>query len=370
METILQFGVGKFLRAFADLFVHQANSAGQDVGRIVAVQTTPGNRANALNRQNGFYRVLVRGVRDGEKVEQVEEVGSISRALVAAKEWPAVLEVARSPDLRFILSNATEAGYALEPEDVADELPLSFPAKLLQALIARCRAGLPGVTILPCELFEQNADRLRSVVLDQAQRWRLAESERQWVETSCAWRNSLVDRIVAGTPTGHPMLQEDPLLIAAEPYALWAVERAAAGPQDPLFEHPALVQTDNVMPYHLRKLRILNGAHTALVAKALPLGFRTVRQAILNRDINHWLRQLLFEEIVPVVASRVEDAQAFAEQTLERFANPFLDHKLSDIALHHETKIRLRLVPTRDEHLEMFGKGPPLLAQLLDAAPV
>ena len=162
-----------------------------------------------------------------------------------------------------------------------------------------------------------------------------------------------MDRIVAGTPAGHPLLKEDPLLIAAEPYALWAVQRCASGPQDPLFEHRALVQTDDVMPYHLRKVRILNGAHTALVAKALPLGFRTVQQAILNRDINHWLRRLLFEEIVPVLAPPVENAKGFPEPTLEPFANPFPDHTLAD----SRSTTRLSAVATAAaEFLDAFGK--------------
>src|SRR5436309_14302780 len=141
-ETILQFGAGNFLRAFADLFVHQANQQGQNVGRVVVVQSTGDARANLLNQQGGRYHVVVRGLEDGRVVDRVEEVASISRALFAASQWADILDVARSPALHFILSNTTEAGYALNPADgpynpASGASPISFPAKLTAVLHAR-----------------------------------------------------------------------------------------------------------------------------------------------------------------------------------------------------------------------------------------
>src|SRR5262245_61806992 len=157
-ETILQFGTGRFLRAFADLFIHQANEEGQTVGRVVLVQSTGGDRAGGLEKQGGRYHVVVRGIEDGEVVDRVEECGSISRALVASTQWDEVLGVARSPHLRVILSNTTEKGYDLDPADTAESTPpRSFPAKLLAVLRARFEAGLPGLTVVPCELREHNA---------------------------------------------------------------------------------------------------------------------------------------------------------------------------------------------------------------------
>src|SRR4051794_23130049 len=155
-ETVLQFGAGNFLRAFADLFVHQANEQGRNVGRVVVVQSTGDARANLLNQQGGRYHVVVRGLEDGKVVDRVEEAASISRALFAASQWADILDVARSPALRFILSNTTEAGYAVEPADQqnpAGSPPKSFPAKLAAVLHARWAAGRPGLTLLPCELI-------------------------------------------------------------------------------------------------------------------------------------------------------------------------------------------------------------------------
>lgn len=366
METILQFGAGRFLRAFADLFVHQANQAGRSVGKIVVVQSTAGSRADGLNRQGCKYHVAIRGLQGGNKIDAVEEVGSISRALTASEHWNDVLAFARSPALATILSNTTEAGYALADDSVSDSPPKAFPAKLLQVLKARFEAGLGGVTILPCELFDRNAERLLEVVDEQFQRWNLDQPFRDWLHGACRWRNSLVDRIVSGVPDSHPMLASDPMLIACEPYGLWAIETPTgdSGENDPL-QHPCIHRTADVEPFHLRKVRILNGSHTALVCKAVPLGFRTVREAVEDAEIGSWLEGLMFEEIVPVVAARAEAAEEFARQTLERFRNPFLEHKLTDIALHHEKKIEVRLLPTRDEYVKLFGKSPKRLMEIL-----
>src|SRR5207253_2604211 len=154
-----QFGSGKFLRGFTDLFIHQANEAGQRIGRIVVVQTTGDARANLLTEQGGRYHVAVRGLSSGEIVDRVEESASISRALFAARQWPDVLAVARSPQLRFVLSNTAEAGYNLDPADrPTSSPPAAFPAKLLLVLHERFRAGQAGIHLLPCELFEHNAD--------------------------------------------------------------------------------------------------------------------------------------------------------------------------------------------------------------------
>ncbi len=367
-ETILQFGGGNFLRAFADLFVHEANLAGQTAGRVVVVQSTKSNRAELLNAQGGRYHVAIRGLEGGEEVERVERVESISRALVAKAGWEAVLGVGRSADLRLIISNTTEAGYALDPDDRAEDgTPRSFPAKLLSVLHARFEAGGAGVTVLPCELVEQNGDRLLGLVLEQAQVWGMEETLTEWLQHEVFWLNTLVDRIVSGRPEAHPLLAEDALLTAAEPFALWVIEEKGGAAS--LFDHPALQRVRDVRPFSLRKVRILNGAHTALVCKALPLGIETVREAVLHPEIGPWLRALVFEEIVPTLEGQVEGPERFGEQVLERFANPFLDHRLADIALHHDAKVQVRLMPTYEAFVEMFGQRPGLLGELLSDSP-
>lgn len=366
-ETILQFGSGKFLRGFADLFIHQANAEGQGVGRVVVVQTTGAQRADLLSQQGGRYHVAVRGLSDGQVIDRLDESASISRGLVASRQWDDVLQIARSPQLRFILSNTAEAGYTLDAADRPEDAPpRSFPAKLLLVLRERFSAGLPGVALLPCELFEQNADRLRAIVLDLARAWDLPAALGEWLQTACTWHNALVDRIVTAQQLDDPRLKGDELFVVAEPYALWAIEdRTGRGK---FFRHSALRVTDDVMPFFLRKVRILNAAHTALATRAQARGIRTVREAVEDGAIGPWLERLLFEEIVPTLEGRVEAPVQFAKQTLERFRNPFLEHKISDILVYHPEKVKIRLVPTRDEFAAKFGRQAPLLSEAVAAA--
>ena len=360
-ETVLQFGSGKFLRGFADLFLHQANAEGQRVGRVVVVQTTGQERADRLNRQGGRYHVQVRGLSGGQVVDRVEESASISRALVASQRWPDVLAVARAPELRYVLSNTAEAGYTLDPADrPTDAPPHSFPGKLLLLLAERFRAGQPGVAILPCELFEGNADLLRGLLLKLAGEWGLPAGLGPWIEDACTWHNALVDRIVTTPRAPDPRVGDDDMAVEAEPYALWAIEAKGGGAH--LFRNPAVRVTEDVKPFFLRKVRILNAAHTAMCSQAVPRGIALVREALADPEIDAWLRRLLFEEIVPVVAGRVEGPEEFARQTIERFQNPFLDHKFSDILTYHAQKVAIRLVPTRDEYKAKFGREPPLLS--------
>jgi tagaturonate reductase len=354
-ETILQFGAGRFLRAFADLFIHQANEAGQNIGRIVVVQSTGDERAAALNRQKGCYHVAVRGYADGGVVDRIEISASISRALVAAVQWDEVRAVARSPQLRIILSNTTESGYNLDPTDKpADAPPRSFPAKLLAVLRERFEAGGSGLTVVPCELREHNADTLRRLLLQLARAWGLADAFVEWLEQGCTWLNTLVDRIVVDPPSDHPLRPEDALLAVCEPYALWAIENKTS----PFLRHAAVVWTPDVQPYFLRKVRILNGAHTALLIQAWPRGFRTVRDAVDDAEVGAWLERLL--------EGRVEGPAEFARQVLERFRNPFFDHPLASIAAHHQAKVQVRLLPTFDEFKAKFGRTPPLLQEVLN----
>jgi tagaturonate reductase len=363
-ETILQFGSGRFLRAFADLFIHHANQDGQAVGHVVIVQSTGGDRAGGLNTLGGRYHVLVRGLEKREVIDRLEGCESVSRALVASSQWDDVLDLARCPVLRVILSNTTEKGYDLDAADgPALAPPRSFPAKLLAVLHARWEAGLAGVTIIPCELRERQADILFDLVTGLARQWNFPEVFQRWLVSSCFWLNTLVDRIVTGTPAEHPMLAQDPMLTACEPYALFAIQDKPGA--DRFIEHPKVIWAPDVMPYFLRKVRILNGGHTALLIKAWPRGIRTVREAVSDPELGAWLERLLLDEVVPTLAGRVEGPEDFAYEVLDRFRNPFIEHKLADIAVHHTTKVQVRLVPTAAEFQAKFGKAATLLSEVL-----
>jgi len=362
-ETILQFGAGNFLRAFADLIIDQANrSPSTALGRIVVVQSTGRARAEALNRVGGRNHVALQGFLAGQVVDETESVSSISRALYAGTEWSEIRNVASSPALEWIISNTTEAGFALDAADTvrSTTAPNSFPAKLLDLLLVRFEAGLPGLNIVPCELIEANGRKLLQLVMSQAEIWKVSPATREWIASSCLWIDNLVDRIVPGPPEVHPLKASDPLLLSAEPFALWAIQS-----KQPFISHTAVILADDIQPYYLRKVRILNGAHTALVCHAMNLGFKTVRECVEHAEVGEWLQRVLRDEIVPVLVGRVADPEGFARVTLDRFRNPFLRHELSVIALNHVAKVKTRLLPTVEEYKNKFGKPPLLLSTAL-----
>ena len=368
----LQFGAGKFLRAFYDLFLQEMKTRGNDLGPIIVAQSTGGDRANILNESGGTYPVWVRGLENGKPLERIEYVSTVQKALIIGENWAELEHIAQNPDLHTIISNTTEAGMVSSAADtILSSPPHSFPARLLALLRARWAARQPGVLIIPCELLSDNARLLERLVLEQAGIWGWSEPEfTHWLTQDCAWANTLVDRIVSGTPAEIPTIPpyNHPLLTVCEPYAVFVIEDK---PGTERLIHPAILRVQDVAPYALRKVRILNGAHTALVTK-IAYDKRTdltyVREAMNDKTLRAWLESLLWEEIVPTIADRVDDAEGYAKTTLERFSNPFLDHRLSNIALHHETKIQTRLVPTLMEYKEKFSKEPQKLREILPDA--
>ncbi|MGE5191777.1 MAG: hypothetical protein ACM3U2_04700 [Deltaproteobacteria bacterium] len=247
-ETLLQFGAGRFLRAFVDRFVQNANDEGKGVGRVVVVQSTPGHRAELINAQPDGYHVLVRGYHEGKLVERIEPVRSIRRALVAQNQWDDVLAVARSPELRYVVTNATEAGYAVDAADRVDSAPpRSMPAKLTRVLWERFRADGAPLVLLPCELIEGNAAKLCEIVCSLARQWSIPDAFVNWITRECQWLKNLVDCIVTPGPADHPRAATDKLLVSAEPYALWAIQRPA-GSEPRLFRHPAIKIVDDLAP--------------------------------------------------------------------------------------------------------------------------
>ena len=345
---ILQFGTSRFLQAHADLFVSEALACGQALGRITVVQGSANpaslRRVQAFNQPGGFP-VRVRGWRDGVAVDREQRVESVGEALVAASDWALVRDRVLGP-VQVILSNTADLGYRVEPADHAglldgDVAPASFPAKLLVLLHARFRhGGAAPVTLLPCELISRNGDVLRDVVVALAHAWQLDDAFIDYLRRDCVWVSSLVDRIV-------PEALE-PLGAVAEPYALWAIE---AQPNMVLpCRHAAIVVTDQLERYERFKLFLLNLGHSYLVhcwrERGAPPGL-TVLQALADAVIAARLEAVWAEEVLPLFDALGDGAAArdYLVQVRERFANPFLVHRLADIARNHGEKMQRRCGP-------------------------
>jgi tagaturonate reductase len=348
-QPILQFGTSRFLQAHVDLFVSEAAELGEALGGITVVQTT-GNpvsskRLQAMARDEGF-EVIVRGLSGGEAVDLRKTCRSVREALHASSDWPAVRERVRGP-VQVIVSNTGDSGWALAPEDGAALLsgaaaaPASFPAKLLVLLHDRWQAQPEAaLTLLPCELVSRNGERLCEIVVGLAREWGCTPAFIDWLQEQVVWANSLVDRIVSEAL--------EPAGAVAEPYALWAIE---ARPRLQLpCRHPAIVVTDGLARFERLKLFLLNLGHTWLadlwIRRRLPAEL-TVLQAMQDAALRGSLEETWQHEVLPVfdALGQGEEARAYLQGLRDRLLNPFLAHRLADIAQNHALKKTRRLEP-------------------------
>ncbi len=380
-ERVLQIGTGNFLRAFSTWMVDRMNRRGAFKGRAVVVPATPGSRtAEEFDRQNGWYTVLSRGIAGGRPVERIERVGSVSRTLNPHRNPADALAIATHPDLRIVVSNTTEAGIVYQSAPAPEtRYPSTFPAQLAFLLWMRYRffkgAANRGWIVLPCELIDRNGDTLKRIVLRHAADWGIEPGFAAWVREACCFANTLVDRIVPGFPadeieTLHDRLgYDDRLLTAAEVYHSWVIEADRNIADDwPVAEAGLnVIWTDDLAPYRTRKVRLLNGPHTLMIAPALLAGKDTVRESLDDPLIGEMVRRALFDEIIPTVDLPDADKQAFARDVLERFRNPYIVHRLTSIALNGVSKWRVRVWPSLEAYAAGRDRPPPILTFSLAA---
>ena len=376
--TVLQIGEGNFLRGFVDWMLHECRRQELYAGSVVVTQPRPAGRPRieALARQDGLYTLVTRGLQDGEPVESRSIISGFREAIDPYEEWERFMAVAESPEQRLVVSNTTEAGLRYMPEPLAAGKPLaSFPAKAAYMLFRRYEryGGSPdgGLIFLPCELLERNGDELKRCVLLHARDWGLPEAFEAWVTAHSRFLNSLVDRIVTGYPgdqTAEAWFAEwgyrDSMVNTAEPYHFWAIEAEdELGGLLPLRAAGLnVVWTDDLQPYQTRKVRILNGAHTLMTPLALLNGWESVRETMDNPELGAFVRETVREDIIPVLPMAAGELHAYADSVFERFLNPFIHHRLADIAMNTISKFRTRLLPTMEAYGERGEPVPDRLA--------
>jgi tagaturonate reductase len=344
-ERVLQFGTGILLRALSAAAVDAANRQSRFNGRIVVVQSTPHGVARDMNAQDGLFTLVEQGLENGAKVDRARLIGAISRAVVAETEWDAVRALVARPELQVIVSNVTEAGFRRDAP---------FPARLLDLLRARFAAlrDGPPLFVIPTELVPDNGARLAEMIQDLA-----GDSDRafrSWLGRGVRFCSSLVDRITtAPSPEARARLEArlgycDGLLTLTEPYSLWAIAADPAELSDvfPIDSAPGVVFTPDITFYSQRKLRLLNGTHTAMAPLAILSGVATVRESVEHPTLGPFRHRLLFDEIVPGSGLGADDARAFARSVVERFGNPWLEHRWHVIATNQTPKLRLRVLPS------------------------
>ena len=367
MKKVLQYGEGNFLRSFVDLYFETLNREGGEWA-VKIVKPIPFGSLDAFARQENRYHVILRGVKDGNAAETVYPVSVVEQAISPFDDFPAYAALAVDPALAVIVSNTTEAGICCHEGDSFDGFAeITYPAKLTKFLYARFRAGLPGVYLLPVELIENNADELFRCVEKYIDLWQLPEAFREWNRTENFYCNTLVDRIVSGFPRDEALRERlwklvgerDDLLSVAEPFGLWVIEnKGKIADLLPAGHHNIdIILTDDIAYYKKRKVRVLNGSHTNLVAAGLLSGAETVYDCMTNETLYRFFRASL-EEIVPFVSSDRSMTERFAADVEERFRNPYLNHQLTSIALNSISKWRARVLPTFRDFFAANGRIP------------
>ena len=377
---VLQFGEGNFLRGFADYMIDIANEKGQFDGDIVLIKPIEFGSLERFEKQDCLYTVSLRGIIDGKAEVKNRIITSIADTADAIGEYDKYMEYAKLDTLRFIISNTTEAGIVYDENDRFEYTPPhTFPGKLTGFLFERFRyfegASDKGLIMLPVELIDDNGIHLKECVLKQIDNWNLGEEFKNWVETSCVFCSTLVDRIITGYPKGEDekLWEEwnyrDELIVTGEPFALWVIEC----PKDISAEFPLdkaglpVIYTDNQKPYKQRKVRILNGAHTSFVLASFLCGNDIVLQSMEDEDILKFIQKTIYDEVIPTLTLPKKDLEDFAQAVITRFKNPYVKHALLSISLNSVSKWRARCLPSFLGYIEQKKTLPAHLTFSLAA---
>ncbi len=366
-ERVLQFGEGNFLRAFVDYFFDILNEKADFCGKVAVVQPISSGLTELINEQEGLFTLFLRGRENGKQVNRKRVISCISRCINPYEDYKALLDTAHNPELRFIVSNTTEAGITFDSScSLTDEPPASFPAKLTALLYERFKAGLKGFVILSCELIDNNGAELKKCVKQYIELWGLESDFAAWIDNENIFCSTLVDRIVTGYPRSEAadicesLGYEDSLIDTGEVFGFWVIEGPDSLKEELPFDKVGLpvMVTDDHTPYKKRKVRILNGAHTSMVLAAYLAGQDIVRNCMEDSDILSFLKKTVYDEIIPTLDLPKAELTDFAAATVERFNNPYIDHSLLAISLNSTSKWKARVMPSLLEYVNRKGELP------------
>jgi len=377
---ILQFGEGNFLRAFVDWMIQKANAKNEFNAGVAVVQPLPHGMVDKLKQQDNMYHVILEGFKNGQAIRESELIDCIQDAINPYTDYETYKATYLKPELEFVISNTTEAGIVrVENEDIHLSPPASFPGKVCQLLYQRYiffnGAHDKGLTFFCCELIDKNASLLKEVVLELAQTNTLESDFIDWINNSCCFCNTLVDRIVTGFPKDsiseiqREVGYKDSLVVVGEYFHLWAIE----APPVVRLKFPLdkanlnVVWLDDMTEFREKKVRILNGSHTALVAVGLLSGYSTVRDAFNDTRLANYIIRMLNAEIIPNISGDENDLKQFSKEILERFYNPYINHYLADISLNSLSKWMARNYPSLSDYHKYRCEVPDRLCFSLAA---
>ena len=370
-EKVIQFGEGNFLRAFIEWIIWKTNQKTDFDASVVIVQPIDRGMVDMLNEQDCLYHLNLQGLDKGQPVDSVDMIDVVSRGINPYRDFDEYMKLAEQPQMRFIISNTTEAGIAFDPDcKLSDKPALSYPGKLTQLLYHRFEYFKgdmsKGFIIFPCELIFENGKHLKECIRQYIDLWNLGEDFRNWFENACGVYSTLVDRIVPGYPRDTaPQLCErvgyqDNMLDKAEIFQLWVME----APKEVALEFPADKAGLNVLfvpseaPYHERKVTLLNGPHTVLSPVGYLSGLNTVKECCEDPVIGKFVHKVMYEELLPTLNLPENELLQFAGDVMDRFRNPFVKHFVTSIMLNSFPKFRTRDLPGIKTYLERKGELP------------
>ena len=370
-EKVIQFGEGNFLRAFIEWIIWKTNQKTDFNGSVVVVQPIEKGMVEWLNEQDGLYHLNLQGLLNGETVNSLDMIDVISRGLNPYTEFDKYLALAEQPEIRFVISNTTEAGIAFDPACKLDDKPASsYPGKLTQLLYHRYQhfngAKDKGLIIFPCELIFENGKHLKECIRQYIDLWNLGPDFSAWFEGACGVYSTLVDRIVPGYPRDNAAElceragYDDHLLDKAEIFHLWVIEApkevAAEFPADKAGLHVLFVPSE--APYHERKVTLLNGPHTVLSPVGYLSGLNTVKECCEDPEIGAFVKKVMYDELLPTLNLPKAELEQFAGDVMERFRNPFVKHFVTSIMLNSFPKFKTRDLPGLKTYLDRKGELP------------
>jgi len=370
-ERIIQFGEGGFLRAFVDWIVFNMNEKTDFNSSVVVVQPIEHGMIDMLNAQDGLYHLNLQGLDNGQPVDSIQLIDVISRGLNPYKHFDDYLKLAENPDMRFIVSNTTEAGIAFDKACKLTDAPAkSYPGKLTQLLFHRYKtfngAADKGFLIFPCELIFHNGKMLKKCIHKYIELWELGADFLNWFDNACGVYSTLVDRIVPGYPkdTIDQILAkiqiDDKMVVKGEIFHLWVIE----APESVAKEFPADKAGLNVLfvpsekPYHDRKVTMLNGPHTVMAPVGYLSGLNTVSEILGHDVLGPFVNKVMFTELMETLDLPKAELEKFGKAVLDRFRNPFVNHYVTSIMLNSFPKFKTRDLPGLKTYLERKGELP------------
>lgn len=367
---VVQFGEGNFLRAFVDYAFQRLNKEVDFNAGIAMVQPLKDGMVNMINDQDGLYTLFMNGIKKGKKIQDIVLIDNIVKAINPYTDFADYLGLAKEEELQFIVSNTTEAGIEFIESDTPDmQPPVSFPAKLTVLLYERFKHfngdASKGLTIIPCELIDYNSETLKKIILQYCDLWNLGAEFKTWASDICTYHSTLVDRIVPGYPRAeieeynNKLEYQDNLIVAAEPFFLWAIEGGEALKQKLPFHKTNLNVkiVDDIRPFKMIKVRILNGAHTAMVPFSLLYGNKLVMETVNGSFTGKFVNSVI-GEISETLDMDKNEILAYTEEVMDRFKNPFIKHALADIALNSISKFKVRVLPSLLQYYNANKKLP------------